>query len=157
MLPINSQAPDFTLKDQDNKSHKLSDYRRQWVLIYFYPKDNTPGCTIEACSFRDNLNELKKYQVQVIGISADSVNSHKKFHQKQNLNFPLLSDPEKSVIKKYQAWGVKKFIGKTFEGVLRISYLIDPQGIIKKTYPKVNPLNHAKEVINDLKNLKNNE
>lgn len=151
MLKIKTKAPDFSLKDQDNHYHQLSQYIGQWVLLYFYPKDNTPGCTIEACSFRDNLNELIKYHVQVLGISADSVESHKKFHQKQKLNFPILSDPDKEIIKKYQAFGEKKFLGKTFLGTLRISYLINPHGIIEKVYPKVNPLKHALEVIEDLK------
>ncbi len=145
---------DFALYDQNNILHRLSNYQGKWVLLYFYPKDNTPGCTIEACEFRDNLNHLKDLGVVVFGISADTVESHKKFSQKHNLNFSLLSDPEKKIIKSYHAWGKKKFLGKEFEGILRISYLINPKGEIVKKYEKVNPKTHAKEIIDDIKKFK---
>jgi peroxiredoxin Q/BCP len=144
---------DFSLPDQNGKVHKLSSYKGNWVLLYFYPKDDTPGCTKEACGFRDSLNELKKHNVVVLGISADSVSSHQKFSQKYHLNFPLLSDEKKEVIKAYGAFGKKKFMGREFEGILRISFLINPQGEVVKKYDKVKPEIHAKEVLEDIKNL----
>ena len=146
-------AYDFNLPDQDNKLHKLSDYKGHWVVLYFYPKDDTPGCTKEACNFRDSFHELQKMNVQILGVSKDSLASHKKFVEKYDLNFPLLSDEKHEVIDKYKAWGIKKFMGRSFEGVLRITYLIDPRGKIKKVYEKVNPLVHASEIIKDLKEL----
>lgn len=146
-------ALEFDLPDQDNKFHKLSDYRGKWVVLYFYPKDDTPGCTKEACNFRDSFHELQKMDVQILGISKDSVASHKKFAEKYDLNFPILSDENKEVIKKYNAWGVKKFMGREFEGILRITYLIGPKGEIKKVYEKVNPLVHASEILKDLNGI----
>mgnify|MGYP005851390431 CR=1 FL=1 len=148
---------DFSLPDENNNFHRLSDYKGQWVLIYFYPKDDTPGCTKEACNFRDKMNDLKKLGIKVLGVSADSVESHKKFKEKHQLNFPLLSDEKKEVIKGYQAWGKKKFMGKEFEGILRISYLINPKGEIVKKYDKVNPKKHADEVLVDVKKIINSE
>jgi peroxiredoxin Q/BCP len=153
MLKIGLKAPDFKLKDQENNIHSLSNYKGNWVVLYFYPKDNTPGCTKEACSFRDNLEELKKEGVVVLGVSADSVNSHQKFAEKYKLNFPILSDENKEIIKKYKAWGKKKFMGKTYEGILRITYLINKQGKIFKVYPNVSPENHALEILKDIKNI----
>jgi peroxiredoxin Q/BCP len=144
---------DFSLPDQNRKVRKLSSYKGNWVLLYFYPKDDTPGCTKEACGFRDSLNELKKHNVVVLGVSADSVSSHQKFSQKYHLNFPLLSDEKKEVIKAYGAFGKKKFMGREFEGILRISFLINPQGEVVKKYDKVKPEIHAKEVLEDIKNL----
>lgn len=153
MLPINSPAPNFSLPDQNGKIHRLSDYKKQYVLIYFYPKDDTPGCTKEACNFRDATKDFKQLGVRILGISKDGVNSHKKFSEKYRLNFPLLADPETAVIKKYHAWGEKKFMGKTFSGTLRISYLIGKNGKILKIYPKVNPLTHAHQVKQDVMDL----
>ena len=144
---------DFSLPDQNGKIHQLSSYKGKWVLLYFYPKDDTPGCTKEACGFRDSLNDLKKHNVVVLGVSADSVSSHQKFAKKYNLNFSLLSDEKKEVIKAYGAWGKKKFMGKEFEGILRISFLINPEGEIVKKYDKVKPEIHAKEVLEEIKNL----
>jgi len=144
---------DFSLPDQNGKVHKLSSYKGSWVLLYFYPKDDTPGCTKEACGFRDSLNELKERKVVVLGVSADFVSSHQKFAQKYNLNFPLLSDEKKEVIKAYGAWGKKKFMGREFEGILRISFLINPQGEVVKKYDKVKPEIHARQVLEDIKNL----
>ena len=141
---------DFKLPDQNGKYHKLSDYKGKWVVLYFYPKDNTPGCTKEACNFRDSFRELQKLDVQILGVSKDSIASHKKFAEKYNLNFPILSDENHEVIKKYKAWGVKKFMGREFEGIFRKTYLINPKGEIKKIYEKVNPLTHASEIIKDL-------
>jgi peroxiredoxin Q/BCP len=147
------KAIDFSLTDQNGKVHKLSSYRGSWVLLYFYPKDDTPGCTKEACGFRDHLNDLKKHDIVVLGVSADSVASHQKFAQKYNLNFPLLADEKKEVIKAYGAWGKKKFMGKEFEGILRVSFLINPEGDIVKKYDKVKPEIHAGEVLEDIKKL----
>jgi peroxiredoxin Q/BCP len=147
------KAIDFSLTDQNGKVHELSSYRGSWVLLYFYPKDDTPGCTKEACGFRDHLNDLKKHDIVVLGVSADSVASHQKFAQKYNLNFPLLADEKKEVIKAYGTWGKKKFMGKEFEGILRVSFLINPEGDIVKKYDKVKPEIHAGEVLEDIKKL----
>ncbi|KKP63083.1 MAG: Peroxiredoxin bcp [Candidatus Roizmanbacteria bacterium GW2011_GWC2_34_23] len=148
------KAFDFSLPDQNGDIHKLSDYRGQFVILYFYPKDDTPGCTVEACSFRDNQEIYKKNEVVVLGVSKDTVLSHKKFAQKHNLRFTIFSDVEKKVIKKYKAWGTKKFLGKTYEGILRKTYLIDKDGNIVKVYEKVNPLTHAEEILKDKENSK---
>lgn len=147
------KAPEFNLPDENGTLHKLSDYRGQWVVLYFYPKDDTPGCTKEACNFRDSIAELKKFGVVILGVSKDSVASHKKFSQKYHLNFPLLSDKSKETIKAYHAWGEKKFMGKVFEGILRTTYLIDGQGEVRKVYKKVDPATHATEILSDMKLL----
>ena len=147
------KAFDFSLPDQNGDVHRLSDYRGQFVVLYFYPKDDTPGCTVEACSFRDNQEIYKENGIVILGVSKDTVLSHKKFDQKHNLRFTLFSDIEKRVIKKYKAWGTKKFLGKAYEGVKRITYLIDKTGEIIKVYEKVNPLIHAAEIIKDKENL----
>lgn len=147
------KAKDFELPDQNGKIHKLSDYRGKWVVLYFYPKDDTPGCTKEACNFRDSIDKFQKLGVQILGVSKDSVISHKKFAEKYKLNFPILSDESIEVIKAYKSWGVKKFMGREFEGIIRNSYLIDPKGEIKKFYEKVNPLTHSSEILSDIKSL----
>ncbi len=144
------KASDFSLPDQEGKVHKLSDYKGKWIVLYFYPKDDTPGCTTEACNFRDNIKKFQDKGAVILGVSKDSVESHKKFAEKYHLNFTILSDEEKIAIKAYKSWGKKSFMGKTFEGTLRNTYLIDPQGEIKKVYEKVNPLIHAKEILKDL-------
>lgn len=149
------KATDFSLPDQNGKIQKLSDYLDKWVVLYFYPKDNTPGCTKEACGFRDFYQEIEKLGAVVIGISADSIKSHEKFVKKYNLNFILLSDKDKKVIKQYGAWGKKKFLGKESEGILRTTFLINPQGEIVKKYEKVDPKKHSQEIFNDLKKLIN--
>ena len=151
MLVLIMKAKDFELPDQDGKNHKLSDYKGKWVVLYFYPKDNTPGCTKEACNFRDSIAKFKKLNVQILGVSKDSVASHKKFADKFKLNFPILSDPDHKFIKEYKSWGVKKFMGREFEGTIRNTYLIDPKGNVKKFYEKVNPLIHSEEILMDLK------
>ena len=148
---VGDKAPDFSLQDQDGNVHSLKKHLGKWVVLYFYPKDDTPGCTKEACNFRDSFNELLKLNVVVLGVSADSVKLHKRFAEKFNLNFPLLSDENKETINAYGAWGEKKFMGRTYDGILRITYLINPEGKIAKTYPKVNPIIHADEIIADLK------
>lgn len=143
MLAINTPAPDFNAIDQDNNPITLHDLIGKYVLIYFYPKDDTPGCTTEACSIRDHFEELQKY-ARVIGVSADSVESHKKFIEKYQIPFTLLADQDKKIISAYGAEGI---FGK------RISYIIDPHGMIVKSYPKVNPSQHAEEILSDLKSL----
>lgn len=147
------KAVEFSLPDQNNKTHALSDYHGKWVIVYFYPKDDTPGCTKEACDFRDNFHTLQAKGVVILGISKDSIESHKKFATKHELNFPILSDENREIIKAYNAWGEKKFMGKTFDGVLRTTYLIDPHGEIAKVYENVNPLDHAKKILADLDSL----
>lgn len=148
------KAKDFKLSDQNGESQTLSDYKGKWVVLYFYPKDDTPGCTREACNFRDSFHSLINLGVQILGVSKDSIASHKKFSEKYRLNFPILSDESTDVIKTYNAWGKKKFLGREFEGTLRTTYLINPKGEIKKIYEKVNPLVHASEIIKDIKILK---
>ena len=149
------KAKDFNLADQDGNYHKLQDYKGKWVLLYFYPKDDTPGCTREACNFRDQYKVFEEKNVQVLGVSKDSVISHKKFAEKYHLTFPLLSDESLEVIKAYDAWGKKKFLGREYDGILRKTYLIDPKGNIEKVYKKVNPLSHIDEILKDLNKKKN--
>lgn len=148
MLEINTHAPDFSLVDQDNTTHTLSQYRGQYVLIYFYPKDDTPGCTKEACAIRDLYKDFESNNVKVLGISKDSVASHKKFALKYNLSFTLLADTDKTVLTAYHA-------AKEDGGTNRISYLINPEGLIANTYPKVDPTSHGAEILKDIYALKN--
>lgn len=145
------KAPDFLLQDQNGKEHSLSDYSGKWLVLYFYPKDNTPGCTKEACGFRDGRQGFKKLGVEIVGISKDTVASHKKFEGKFDLNFTLLADPELTAIKTYGAWGKKRFMGREFEGVLRNTYLINPEGEIVKEYEKVDPKTHPSQILEDIK------
>lgn len=147
------QAHGFELPDQNGKMVKLSDFLGKWIVLYFYPKDDTPGCTKEACNFRDSIKEFEKRGVVILGVSKDSVESHQKFAKKYHLNFPLLSDIEKHVLKAYKAWGKKTFLGKTYDGTFRKTYLIDPKGEIKKVYEKVIPFNHASEILKELGQL----
>ena len=147
------KAPNFELPDQDGITRRLGDYAGKWLVVYFYPKDDTPGCTAEACSFRDEYAELEKLGLQVVGISKDSVASHKRFAEKFHLNFPLLADESIETIKAYGAWGLKKFMGREYEGIIRMTCLIDPSGEIVKTYPKVTPKDHAQEIERDFAEL----
>ncbi len=142
---LNKSAIDFALKDQDGKLHKLSDYRGKLVLLYFYPKDMTPGCTVEAQCFRDRFNDLSALNVQVLGVSVDDEISHQKFAKQERLNYPILSDLDKKVVKEYGVW---KIIGTSRE-----SFLIDNNGIVIKHYKKVSPKEHAEEVIKDVQNM----
>ncbi len=141
------RAPEFSLQDQNGRVVTLDQFKGSWLLLYFYPKDDTPGCTREACNFRDSSALFNNKGINIVGVSKDSVISHTKFTTKYNLNFPLLSDESKEVIKAYGAWGRKKFMGKEYEGIIRKSYLINPEGEIVKSYEKVNPLTHAKEIL----------
>jgi peroxiredoxin Q/BCP len=148
------QAPDFKLQDQNGKWHQLRDYKGRWLVLYFYPKDDTPGCTVEACSFRDERSDIEDLgNVDVVGVSSDNVNSHKKFADKHSLNFTLLADPDHQVIEAYGSWKPKSFMGKSFLGTQRNTFIISPDGSIVKEYIGVNPKDHAKVIIADLKQL----
>ncbi len=149
-LSANIPAPDFELLDDENALRKLSDYRGQNVVLYFYPKDDTPGCTTEACNFRDDYSAYQEAGVAVLGVSPDSVESHAKFKKKFDLQFPLLADEEHRVCELYEAWGPKKFMGKSYEGVLRTTYLIDAQGQIKRVYENVRPAEHSRQILAEL-------
>ena len=152
-IKIGDTPPDFSLPDQNEQTHSLKDYKNKWILLYFYPKDNTPGCTKEACSFRDWWDKLKKLGVVILGVSKDSIKSHINFANKYKLPFPLLSDQNLEVIKKYGAWAKKKMMGREYFGVKRISVLINPQGKVQKIYNNVKPENHAEEVWHDVRQL----
>ncbi|MFA4907454.1 MAG: thioredoxin-dependent thiol peroxidase [archaeon] len=141
------KAPDFRLKDQNGKGHSLSDYRGKRIALYFYPKDDTPGCTIEACSFRGGFAELKKAGIIVLGVSMDSAESHGKFANKYSLPFPLLADTEGKVCKAYGTLGEKSFFGKKIYGIKRATFLIGADGKIAKIFMNVKPDGHANEVI----------
>ena len=145
----------FELPDQNGKKHKLTDYLGKNVIVYFYPKDSTPGCTKEACNFRDGRQVLEELNVVVLGISKDSVASHKKFAEKHELNFTLLSDISGEIIKQFGAWGTKKMFGKSYEGIKRNTYLFDKRGNLVKEYENVNPITHIGEIIKDLQKLDN--
>lgn len=144
------KAPDFSLKDQDGTTKTLADFTDKWLVLYFYPKDDTPGCTVEACSLRDANDELIALGAHVVGVSKDDEDSHRTFKAKHKLNFTLLSDPTGKTIQAYGAWG-KKMFGK--EGILRKTFIISPDGEIKKTYGRVTPLGHGDQVITELKTL----
>ncbi|MDB5176688.1 MAG: bcp, peroxiredoxin bcp, peroxiredoxin [Candidatus Saccharibacteria bacterium] len=143
-------APDFSLTDEAGTFHQLADFAGQWLVLYFYPKDDTPGCTVEACSLRDARDDLAELGAQIVGISKDEPSSHEKFKAKHSLNFTLLSDPEATVITAYEAWGPKQF-GK--EGIQRKTFIIDPKGIIRKIYGRVTPQGHGDQVIKELKKI----
>ena len=147
MLKEGMQAPEFTLADKDGKSISLSDFLGKKVVLYFYPKDNTPGCTRQACAFAASYSEFEKKNAVVIGVSKDSVSSHEKFAEKYNLPFILLSDPELQAIQAYGVWQEKKLYGKTSMGVVRTTFLIDEQGKIMKVMPKVKPDTNAADVV----------
>ena len=147
MLKAQMKAPDFSLPDKDGKTVRLSDFQGRKVVLYFYPKDNTPGCTRQACAFAANYEQFKAQNTTVIGISKDSVASHLKFAQKYDLPFILLSDPELQAIQAYDVWQEKKLYGKVSMGVVRTTYIIDEQGIIEKVMPKVKPDTNAADIL----------
>ena len=147
MLAVKTKAPDFTLTDKDGKTVSLSDFQGKKVVLYFYPKDNTPGCTRQACAFAGAYEEFEKRNVAVIGISKDSAASHQKFADKHNLPFILLADPELIAIKAYDVWQEKKLYGKTGMGVVRATYIIDEQSSIEHVMPKVKPDTNAAEIL----------
>lgn len=151
MIPApGTPAPDFTLFDQDGSAHTLSAYQGKRVLLYFYPKDDTPGCTKEACMLRDALPDFTKLDAVVFGVSADSVKSHKKFAEKYGLPFTLLADEGKEVVNAYGVWGKKNMMGREYDGIFRTSFLIAPDGSILKVYENVKPELHAAQVLADL-------
>lgn len=150
MLEIGDNAPEFELKDKDGNTVALSDFRGKKVVLYFYPKDNTSGCTKQACAFAGLYGEFKKKNVEVIGVSRDSVASHVKFAEKYNLPFILLSDPELTAINAYGVWQEKKMCGKVGFGVVRTTFIIDEQGKIEKIMPKVKPDTNAAEILASL-------
>ncbi|MFN2498384.1 MAG: thioredoxin-dependent thiol peroxidase [Pyrinomonadaceae bacterium] len=147
MLKEGTVAPDFTLNDANGEAVKLKDLRGQKVVLYFYPKDDTPGCTKEACSFRDAFADYKKRNIKVLGVSLDSEASHKKFANKYKLPFTLLADPDHAIADAYGVYGQKKFMGRTYMGVKRMTFLIDEKGKVKKVFEKVKPEEHAQEVL----------
>ncbi len=146
MLEVGQVAPEFELRDQLGRVHRLGDQRGSWVVLYFYPKDDTPGCTVEACEFRDSMEQITAVDGKVLGISADDEASHQQFASKHELNFPLLVDPGMEVIHKYGAFGERVSRGVSSMGVKRVTYLIDPHGVVARVWPEVSPEGHALEV-----------
>ena len=147
LLQAGTKAPDFTTTDQDGEKITLKNYRGKKVVLYFYPKDDTPGCTKEACSFRDHFAEFKELGVEVLGISVDSEKSHKAFAQKFKLPFKLLADTDKKIVKDYGVWGEKSMYGRKYMGTNRVTYLINESGHIAAVFPKVKPEEHAAEIL----------
>lgn len=149
-LQIGDIAPDFTLADANGNSVSLSDFRGSRVILYFYPRDNTPGCTKEACSFRDTYPDYQFHNIVILGVSNDDAKSHQKFIRKHQLPFPLLCDPDGTVATLYESYGLKKFMGKEYMGVYRHTFAIAPDGKIEKIYRKVKPENHGLEILQEL-------
>jgi thioredoxin-dependent peroxiredoxin len=147
MIQEGKKAPDFELPSSEGGEVKLKELRGKTVVLYFYPKDDTPGCTREACAFRDNQAALKRKGVVVLGVSGDSLASHDKFKAKYKLNFPLLSDPDKAIAKKYGAWGEKVLYGKKTVGMIRSTFVIDGEGVVRKVFPRVKVDGHAEKVL----------
>ena len=146
-LKSNSPAPDFTLPDENGVERSLADYRGKEVVLYFYPKDDTPGCTTEACNFRDDYSAYEKAGVGILGVSADSPASHAKFKEKYHLPFTLLSDEKHEVCEKYGVWGLKKMMGREYYGILRTTFVISSDGMIKKVFENVKPADHSREIL----------
>ncbi len=145
------KAPSFEGINQDGKTIRLKDFKGKKIVLYFYPKDDTPGCTAEACNLRDNYQRWINKGFEVIGISPDNEKSHKKFREKYNLPFNLLADPDKRILKAYGAWGTKKMYGRSYDGVLRTTYVIDEEGIIEEVLSKVDTKNHTSQILQELK------
>jgi peroxiredoxin Q/BCP len=150
-LSIGEKAPNFNLLDQNNQTVSLDSFRGQHVLLYFYPKDDTPGCTTEACNFRDDYSSYQNAKIVILGVSPDSPASHKKFQDKYQLPFTLLADENHQVCDLYKVWGSKKSFGKEYDGVHRTTYLIGPEGIIQEVFQKVSPAEHSAQVLEILK------
>ena len=153
LIEPGKKAPAFSLNDQDGKTHRLSDYEGRPVVLYFYPKDDTPGCTVEACAFRDNLPKFKPGKAAIFGVSILDEKSKAKFAAKYDLNFPLLADADHAVAEKYGAWQERSMYGRTYMGVARITYLIGPDGKVAKRWDKVKPDGHAEELLEAVKSL----
>jgi len=147
MIAENTPAPEFTMLDETGTSRSLSDYRGTPVVLYFYPKDDTPGCTKEACSFRDEYAAYRDAGVVILGVSPDSPKSHAKFKEKYNLPFTLLADEGHHVCETYGVWGLKKFMGREYEGVFRTTFVIDENGVVRKVFPNVKPDGHSAGVL----------
>ena len=154
MLKAGDEAPQFTLVAADGRTIRLEDFRGRPVVLYFYPKDDTPGCTKEACSFRDAWDDIQATGAVVLGVSPDGTTSHEKFRAKYRLPFPLLSDPDHAVAEAYGAWGEKSMYGKTYEGILRTTFLIDGAGVVRRVFEKVRPEGHADEVLAAVQQLR---
>ena len=154
MVEENKKAPAFSLNDQDGKKVSLNDFKGKNIVLYFYPKDNTSGCTAEACNFRDDFPDFKKLKAVILGVSPDSVQSHKKFADKFDLPFRLLSDEKKLVLEKYGVWKEKSMYGRKYMGVERSTFIIDKLGKVRKIFRKVKVAEHNKEVMNAIKELK---
>lgn len=154
MIETGNQAPSFSLPDQTGETIHLENLKGKWVVLYFYPKDDTSGCTAEACSFRDNMGVLKSEDVAVLGVSPDDVKSHKKFADKYQLNFPLLADTDHSVCEAYGVWQEKSMYGKKYWGVARTTFIIDGDGVVRKVFEKVKPESHADEVLQAIRELR---
>lgn len=150
VLSKGTKAPDFNLTDSEGNQHRLSDYEGETIVVYFYPKDDTPGCTKEACSFRDAYADFKEAGVEVIGISPDTEKSHKKFANKYDLPFTLLSDPDHQVSDAYGVWGLKKYMGREYEGIYRTTFIIGSDGEIKRVFENVKPSDHSQEVLEEV-------
>ena len=147
LLEPGAKAPDFKTTDQDGESVSLRDFAGKKVVLYFYPKDDTPGCTKEACAFRDGFSDFRKRKIEVLGVSADDEKSHKKFAEKFHLPFRLLADTDRKIVQAYGAWGDKSLYGRLFKGIYRVTYLIDEKGKIAAVWPKVKPNEHAAEIL----------
>ena len=154
MIKANEQAPDFCLPNQDDVEICLRDLRGKWVVLYFYPKDNTPGCTTEACDFTDALSEFESLDSIVLGVSADSTKKHRNFIEKKSLKVTLLSDEETSMMQEYGVWQLKKNFGKEYMGIVRTTMIIDPNGVVQKVWEKVKVKGHVQEVKSTLKELR---
>jgi peroxiredoxin Q/BCP len=153
MVKEGKKAPDFTLPSSEGKTVSLKDLKGKTVVLYFYPKDDTPGCTREACAFRDTQAAIKKKGAVVLGVSGDSLQSHEKFKAKYKLNFPLLADTDKAVATRYGAWGEKMMYGKKVTGMIRSTVVIDPEGVVRKVFPRVRVDGHAEQVLEALSDL----
>ncbi len=146
-LKAGDDAPHFEGLDQNGRKISINDFPNQKIVLYFYPKDDTPGCTAQACNLRDNIFELQDRNYAVVGVSADSVKSHKKFQEKYNLPFPLIADPDKNIINAYGVWGEKKFMGRTFDGIHRVTFLIDEDHKIEKVIDSIKTKDHTAQIL----------
>ena len=151
LLEVGAKAPEFNTVDQNGKKVSLKDFKGKRVILYFYPKDDTPGCTKEACAFRDKFPDFRKLKVDILGVSVDDEKSHKKFVEKYELPFTLLVDTDKKIVESYGVWGEKSLYGKKYMGTNRVTYLIDETGHISAVFPKVKPESHAEELLDVLK------
>jgi len=147
LLEVGDRAPEFKTTDQDGESVSLKDFRGRKIVLYFYPKDDTPGCTKEACGFRDDYSKFRKRKIEVLGVSVDDEKSHKKFAEKYDLPFRLLADSDKKIVKDYGVWGEKSLYGRKFMGIHRVTYVIDEKGKVAAVWPKVKPDGHADEIL----------